>query len=215
MAAEEKMKNVWRYKNMKKLAMILAVCLAAMCVLTACSKQEAPAQPAGDSVDTQAVDTQADDAVTSEGDAEGAFAGLANPVVESDAETILNTLGLSFGEVADAENVRYSIINNELAQMEYTKDGTEFCVRMSAANEFTDISGMCYTWEITEDCDINGRAGKTMRVKDGDKTIDVCEWYDVAPGIMYSVSAVAPDLDGFDITAVAEQLFAPMQGDAE
>jgi hypothetical protein len=39
-------------------------------------------------------------------------------------------------------------------------------------------------------------------------------WFDAAPGLMYSLSAVGADLNGLDPLAVAEQIFVPMQGDA-
>ena len=36
---------------------------------------------------------------------------------------------------------------------------------------------------------------------------------DVVPGLMYSVTPQGMDLDGFDIQAIAEQLYIPTQGD--
>lgn len=179
---------------MKRLAAILAACFAAMCILSACG--EKPVE-------------------NNEQPVVSGTATVANPVVDSTADEIETLLGFGFGEVEGAENVRYSIIDDRIGQMQYTKDGAEITARISAENGFTDISGMYYTWESTEDCTIAGREGKAMRTKDGDNTVDLCLWYDVAPGLMYSVSAVAPDLDGFDITAIAAQVFAPTQGEAE
>ena len=39
-------------------------------------------------------------------------------------------------------------------------------------------------------------------------------WYDIVPGVMYSLSVYSTDLDGLDLTAVAEQVYVPVQGDA-
>ena len=43
--------------------------------------------------------------------------------------------------------------------------------------------------------------------------VEMCMWYDLVPGLMYSVTAQGMDLDGFDIQAIAEQLYIPTQGD--
>ena len=39
-------------------------------------------------------------------------------------------------------------------------------------------------------------------------------WYDAAPGLMYSLSVGTTDPDGLDLTAVAEQVYVPMQGES-
>lgn len=50
------------------------------------------------------------------------------------------------------------------------------------------------------------------RHKGENESVDVCIWYDVVPGYVYSLSTRGADLDGFDITAIAEQVYKPMQG---
>lgn len=177
---------------MKKTALILALVLMLTCIFTGCGKKEEPAVEPG-------------------------FAGLANPMVESTADEIAKTFGFTFGEVEGAEDVKYFIISGDLAQMNFTKDGMEYTARIQSAGEFTDISGMNYTWTVTDDCKIGNRDGKAMRFISDTEQIDVCEWYDIAPGIMYSLSTggEGADLDGFDITAVANEIFVPVQGDAE
>ena len=44
--------------------------------------------------------------------------------------------------------------------------------------------------------------------------VELCLWYDLAPGLMYSLSVYTTDLDGLDLIAVAEMVYKPMQGDA-
>ena len=38
---------------------------------------------------------------------------------------------------------------------------------------------------------------------------DVINWYDFETGAAYSLSTVAPDLDGFDLQAIAEAIYDP------
>ena len=38
-------------------------------------------------------------------------------------------------------------------------------------------------------------------------------WYDAVPGLMYALSVYTTDLDGLDATAIAEQVYIPVQGD--
>lgn len=143
--------------------------------------------------------------------------GLANPWTETTAEALLENPGVAFGIPEGAENIRYFLLADEgLAEMQFTWYGEDYVARIKPAVEFEDISGMCYdAWDDEMECDIGGCAGRMMRVRDGENTVDVCLWFDAVPGIMYSVSVVAPDLDGFDITASAMQLYVPMQGDSD
>ena len=68
-----------------------------------------------------------------------------------------------------------------------------------------DISGVYYDhWDAEERCRIDVCEGLARRVFDGDRTIDVCLWYDAEKGMTWSVVAEADNLDGFDITAVAD-----------
>ena len=185
---------------MKKTALIMAIVLAVMCLFAGCGKTE---QPAADP-ETPAVEDPVN-------------ASLANPMVETTADDIINTFGFRFGEIEGAQDVKYFLINGDLAQMSFTKDGLDYTARIQSAGEFTDISGMNYTWTVTDDCKIGYSDGKCMRYISDTEQVDLCEWYDIAPGIMYSLSAggEGADLDGFDITAIANQIFVPLQGEAD
>ena len=44
--------------------------------------------------------------------------------------------------------------------------------------------------------------------------VELCLWYDIVPGLMYSLSVYTTELDGLDLTAVAEMVYVPAQGDA-
>lgn len=141
-------------------------------------------------------------------------ATLANPMVETDEQGLLETLGVRFNIPEGAQDVKYFVINGELGEAQFTLINAEITVRIQPSAEFTDISGAYYEWTVEEDDTVGVCEAKTMRYIGEDETVDVCLWFDVAPGIMYSVTAIAPDLDGFDVTAIAEQVYAPLQGEA-
>ena len=144
------------------------------------------------------------------------MAGMPNPMVETDKEGILEAIGIDFNLPEDAEDVRYFLIDGKLAEAQFTLGRTAFCFRVTPAAEFTDISGLYCEWTIEDPCTVGEHCeGVCRRLIGENETTDLCLWFDVAPGIMYSLTAVAPDLDGFDIEAVAEQIYLPMQGEVD
>ena len=149
--------------------------------------------------------------------AEAPIEGMPNPWTETTAEGLMEALGLEFAVPEGAENVAFRMLEDEsLAEMEFDLDGMTYTARIQPAVEWTDISGMYYEWENTmEDITIGDRPAWEGRAADGDNTADLCLWFDVVPGLMYSLGTVGEgDLDGFDLTAIAEQIFVPVQGDA-
>ena len=137
-------------------------------------------------------------------------AGLANPWVEATAEEVEAAVGVAFGVPEGAENVQYEILTTEnLAEMGFTWYGMEYWARIMPADAWEDISGAYYEWEQSMDVDIGGCVGMDLRAPDGDVTVNVCLWYDEGTGLMYSLMTGGPDLDGFDITAAAEAIYAP------
>ena len=174
--------------KMKKTGLILVLVLAmVLCSACAANKQEAKSEQTA---------------------TEAPNASMANPMEETDAAGLLEKTGLSFGEVEGAQDVKYFVINGELGDMQLKKDGVDYDVRIQSAAEYTDISGMNYEWTSEEDVTVGGRDGKLCKCDEA----AVVLWYDVAPGIMYSVSAASADAD---VMAVAEAAFAPLQGEAE
>lgn len=139
---------------------------------------------------------------------------MANPWVESDQGAIKEKLGFEMKAPDGSKDISYSANKSEgMAELRFTDEtGTKFTYRMQATPEFADISGLNYKWDITDDQKVAGCDGKTMRVKADGETIDLLLWYDVDSGVMHSLSATAPDLDGFDIVAVAENLYTPAKG---
>ena len=142
-------------------------------------------------------------------------AAVPNPWTETGPKGFVIATGLDMHVPEGAEDVIYRVNRfDKLGEIQFVLDGISFTARIKAVFPEEDISGLYYTWESEEEVSISYCPGKTFRAKDGENTVDLCLWYDVVPGVMYSLSCSAPDLDGFDITAVAEQVFFPLQGEA-
>lgn len=171
---------------MKKIALILAAVLVMTCVLAACAQKSEQT------------------------------AGLPNPMVDSDPKGIMDRFGVEFGVPEGAKDVRYFIVDDTFAEMQFNKDGIKYHARIQPAAEFTDISGIVGGWDVEDDCSLFGGRGqaKAMRVNSGEAgTYDTILWFDVVPGVMYSITANAADLDGYDLQPMAETVFIPTQGE--
>ena len=86
-------------------------------------------------------------------------------------------------------------------------DGVSYCARMEPADKFTDISGIYATWDTEESEEINGIDATYRRSITEEEWYDNILFYDPEKQMMYSISADAPDLDGFDLLPVAETVF--------
>lgn len=135
--------------------------------------------------------------------------GMPNPwQYEVAPEEIQKMVNESFTVPEDAENVVYGIMESEkLAEVQFDIDGVSYCARMEPADKFTDISGIYATWDSEENEEINGIDATYRRSITEEEWYDNILYYDAAGKMMYSISATAPDLDGFDLMAVAETIF--------
>ena len=144
---------------------------------------------------------------------------MPNPWVDLTADELMQVSGVCFGVPEGAENVIYRYLASEgLAEMQFTLDGDEFCARIQPADlrdgELMNIAGMYFVWDHEEDITVGHCYGTVALAKTGSEDwVELCQWYDLAPGLMYSLSAYTTDPDGLDLTAVAEQVYIPMQGD--
>ena len=77
-------------------------------------------------------------------------------------------------------------------------------VEPSGAYYPADISGMYYEWKNVEEISIGGCPGTIGQAQDGDRFVELCQWYGDAK--QYSLSVFTAELDGLDLTAVAEQI---------
>lgn len=146
--------------------------------------------------------------------------GMANPWTETDPAGLMETLGLQFDVPEGAEKVVYRMLESDkLAEMQFELYGMPFTARIKpAGTELEDISGLYYDWEYEETMkgDFTRRwyQEEHKKTHDGDDIVEVYLWFDIVPGLTYSLSTKAPDLDGFDIIAVAEMVCHPVQGNS-
>ncbi len=180
----------------KKIMLIAMAMIFSLSTLFGCGAKEE---------NTISEDVEAEN-LTSENDASDSTQ-VANPWRESSDEEISQIMGAGFYEVYESENIRYSINENEkIAQMEFVYDGLDFTARFKQADKLEDISGCNYDWTSVDDCELNGLPAQEKRYVGSDETVDVIIWFVEDAGYVFSLSTSAKDLDGFDITAVAQYL---------
>ena len=134
---------------------------------------------------------------------------LANPWEDLTVEQLSDESGLSFGVPEGAENVIYRYLQEDnLAEMQFTMDSDEFCARIQPADEPMNISGMYFEWENEEEVNIGGCTGTIGQAQTGSEDFaELCQWYDSEQKLQYSLSVYTTELDGLDLTAVAEQVY--------
>ncbi len=138
---------------------------------------------------------------------------IGNPWRETDEAGISEALNAMFIIPEGATDVHYSIMDEELlVQADFSLDGLDYTARMKRSEEFEDISGCYYKWDVDDEGDIFGSPSRSMRYLGDDETVDVFLWRDEAEGLMFSLATSAEDLDGFDIQAIAEQMYQPSFG---
>ena len=143
---------------------------------------------------------------------------IANPWQETTPEELDQVYGYRFVVPDDADDVVYRVDDElQMAEMRFSLDGALMIARVAPC-DFEDISGMFYDWEYEESAkgEFTRRwfQEKLMKVHDGEDTVEVFLWFDIVPGLTYSLSTKAPDLDGFDIIAIAEAVWHQAQGEA-
>ena len=153
-----------------------------------------------------------------------ANAQLANPWKDITEEQAYGMIPNCFSAPEGATNIRWSVMEETgaedtlpgpLVQLDFDLDDMSFTERAQVTgDDYTDISGMYYDWTVTDDVTLanwggDAMQGKTYRYLGENEMADLITWYDVEIGISYSLSTVAPDLEGFDIQAVAEQTYDP------
>jgi len=203
-------------KNLKKLlALMLALVFAfAMC---ACGDVD---------------DVDDDDAQT----------GIANPIVESTQQGVLEATGIEIAAPEGATDVEYSYCEKTedylgFAEVEFEYQDNDYCYRIQMTDQLSMYGG-----EPGEDAEVGdilatlndgtnigaALAGMYYEWKAGGTTVvDYCDgvfalnegeegfiaWLDVVPGALYSLS-MDDDCTQDLLDQMAKMIFQPMQGDA-
>ncbi len=137
---------------------------------------------------------------------------LANPWLDLDAEQLRELAGKAFRLPEGAENAVYRWLDSErMAEIQFTWNSGEYCFRakpvMPEQGDSPDISGLYYDWESEEEVSVGGYSGYLVQAKTGsEEWTERCQWYDEDAGMTYALSVTAADVDGLDLTAVAEQI---------
>lgn len=132
----------------------------------------------------------------------------------TEQKEVNSRLGLYFGEVSGARDVRYNIVKGDIAQMKFMIDDSYCTARIQSTFGFTDISGRRTDWGNEKNVFVGGCSGKVMYGADArsNRNLTLCLWYDAAPGLMYSLVITSDCTVQPDIIAVAEQIYLPVQG---
>ncbi len=196
---------------MKKTIALIMTGLTALTLAACGSQTQAPEEPAAREAPAEAASTEASEEVV----------GLANPWTDITEEEAYQLVANGFSAPEGATNVVWSKMvspENEsrpLVQMTFDLDGMSFTARQQTTGDTPeDISGMYYDWTVEDDVTLANWADGNMpaqckRYIGENETADLCTWYDIELGDSYSLSVTAPDLEGFDIQAIAEQIYDP------
>lgn len=138
-----------------------------------------------------------------------ASAGIPNPMHESSAKEILNTLGISLHIPDKAEDVSYFIIDNgsgaKMAQAVFKLENMRYTYRVQSTSAFADISGAYFEWTETQPIEVSYCSGEVRYIL-GEQGI--CLWYDIVPGLMYSLYTET-SASVYGLQALANELFVP------
>lgn len=123
-------------------------------------------------------------------------AALPNPVVEVEGYEDFYALGFVITPFEGADSIRYSIIDNTIAQIIFTTDGDTYTYRAAMTN--SDISGVYETFDaLPQSLDLQGAGFEVtvlIRTVDGGDNGALAEWeYD---GVRYSL--YTPDHTGYE-----------------
>jgi len=140
---------------------------------------------------------------------------MPNPIVESSFEEIQEKLGITFGIPKDAENIYYSIIAGELAQMDFTWQEAECTARIKASTttELEDISGYYFEWDKEVELPVGYNSAKARWFESDGEITGIVIWQDIVPGLTYSVS-MKQNATLENLFILANAVYIPAQGDS-
>lgn len=168
-------------------------------------------------------------------------AGLANPIVETDAEGLVQATGISLDAPEGAEDVTYAYINqgegeNLIAQVTFELDGKSYTYRAVSTNETVLVDATDpnedldkFTESIHNGIQMGAQlAGLNYEDWNAETIVEIATrqgvygqshedvtfvaWLDVVPGFLYSLTAT-DSVDQDTLLKTAESAFVPMQGE--
>ena len=141
-------------------------------------------------------------------------AQLPNPWREISADEARALCPPGFAVPEDAQDVRWNVMeagDEPLVQLDFRLYDMDFTARCQRSAAETDISGLYYDWIYQLDGPMRRWGDGSLvchsfRTNTEEGWIELCTWYDPADGASRSLCVAAPDLDGFDLQAIAEAL---------
>ena len=204
--------------------------LAASCAYVPVAPAAPAAEPAAQEAQESAEEAEAEEA-GDEGELHTAVMNQWVEITEEEAKTYCSrlfkapdgakVLSWSMLEGSEAD----SFVGSPLIQLDFEMEEPDLIFTARAQQgvpEDKDIAGLFTEWDETEDVTLanwgmDRMQGTVSRETNESGMIDLCSWYDVEIGILYTLSTAAADLEGFDIQAVAEAMYnadnEPFTGD--
>lgn len=189
-------------------------------LLAGCGANDGSQATKADNTETVQEETTAADSTGEEASSQEETEGLANPWRESTEEEAEQICPRMFKAPDGATEKQWRILDTQseedegkLVELDFQLNGKEFCARAQyGVDEEDEIHGLHYDWDVTDDVTLanwgdGNMKGKCYRALEDDQTVDLITWYDIEIGIGYSLSVSDKDLDGFDLQAVAEQMY--------
>ncbi len=215
---------------MKKRFMVLAVTgVMSAAMLAGCGEKAAPTESPAVQTGQEATEApktteapETTEAPKGEGAENPGEVGMANPWRDSTEEEANELIPRLFTAPDGAEVLSWMVLDdpteangedNPLVDLQFELDGNIFDARAQVTgDDYLDLSGLYYEWTAEDEVTLanwggGNMKGNTYRNINDTGYVDLITWYDVEIGISYSLSVAAEDLDGFDIQAVAEQMY--------
>ncbi|MBQ9630046.1 MAG: hypothetical protein IJR49_00460 [Treponema sp.] len=141
--------------------------------------------------------------------------GIPNPIHESNEEEILEKIGVRFSTPKNAKDIKFSIIAESMAQMSFTLDNAKCFVRImpSPETELNDISGFYYNWTEEHNVKVGYNDAKVKLFSKDNDVLGICIWWDIVPGIMYSVS-MDKNASVENLTNLSNEVYIQLQGNS-
>lgn len=206
----------------KKLISMICILGVTSSLLAGCAvAAPAPTEPEAEPAQEETVE----EAEEAEKEEEG-MVGIANPWVEITEEEAVSYCNRLFKAPEGAKDVTWrmlegsekeSVVGKPLVQLSFMYGDPELSYTARAqegASEDADIAGNYVKWTVEDETTLaNWGEGhmpaKFSRSINDSGMVDQISWYDIEIGILYTLSTSAEDLEGFDIRAIAEQMYAP------
>lgn len=167
--------------------------------------------------------------------------GLANPIVETDAEGLVQATGIALDAPEGAEDVTYAYINqgegeNLIAQVSFSLNGKSYNYRAVSTSETVLVDATDpnedldkFTESIHKGIEMGAQlAGLNYEDWNAETIVEIAArqgvygqshedasfvaWLDVVPGFLYSLTA-EDSVDQDTLLKTAESAFVPMQGE--